>query len=281
MLLLTAILAALAIAGSSQASSADQSPAESDILVTASRRRAVERYVDRVTTEEPRRQIARWNVPLCVKYEDVSAPVAAFVQARIARAARTVGLGVARKGCSENVLIKLSDQADQLARAWVRLTPRRVGSASDEGLPSRRLVDAIEAPRVVRWMTLTETINRDGVRFDDTTAKPANRLVSASLIRSSTREVVRSKIVLIDSIRLKEVTLRQLADHIAFVVLASPDIAADFAGQNSIMALFSGSERPAEMTPQDVRFLEALYRTPPDRPPAAQTGLLVEHMMRD
>ena len=130
-------------------------------------------------------------------------------------------------------------------------------------------------------MTLTETINYDGLNFDYGGEKPTNKLASASLIRSSTREVVRSKIVLIDAVRLKGVTLKQLGDHIAFVILASPNIVADFTEQNSIMSLFSGGSRLTGMTPQDLRFLKALYSIPPDRPPAVQTGLLMDHMTRD
>ncbi len=280
MLAVLLYLANVALAGEPKLSQRGQSVVEEDVVVTASRRRAVEQYIDRVSPAEQRRQMARWNVPLCIKYEGVNASVASFIQSRIVETAKRVSLDVGRKGCNENVLVKLSDQADELARAWVHLSPRRVGSASDESLPPKRLVDAIEAPRVVRWMTLTETINYDGLSFDHG-EKPTNKLASASLIRSSTREVIRSKIVLIDAVRLSGVTLKQLGDHIAFVVLASPDIAADFSEQNSVMSLFSGGSRPTGMTSQDFRFLKALYSIPPDRPPAVQTGLLLDYMVRD
>jgi hypothetical protein len=243
-----------------------------DTIVVTARSGAVTRsYVDRVARPEPGRQLARWNAPLCIKYDGFDEKFSSFIHARISERATKVGLGMAGPNCRGAVLVKLTDQADTLTRALVHMNPPRLGSVTNRILPSRRVIAALEAPQTIRWLTASATVNQDGMAISE----GENPVWSASLIRSPTREVVHSKIILIDAVRLAKVSMNQLADYIAFVTLASPDPAASFAGTDSIMALFTDAGAgPARMTRQDLAFLEALYTVPPDRPAGTQKAAI-------
>jgi hypothetical protein len=244
--------------------------AKDDIVVEGRNGAVLRSYVDRVARPELGHQLARWNAPLCVRYDGLGQQYADYIQARLVRAAREVGVRVAGPGCQTDVLVKLTDEADGLARAFVRMHPRKIGNLTDDSLLPKREAAAIEAPRTVRWLTASATVNRDGVPFQDGVSK----LYTDSLIRSSIREDIASKIILIDAARLANVSLNQLADYLAFVTLASPDIAADYAGTDSIMAVFAGGDGPRSMTGQDRAFLDALYKTPADRPATNQKSAI-------
>lgn len=262
--------------GSLAQTSAPSTPPDDAIVVQARGGDMTRAYLDRVARPEPGRQLARWNVPLCIAYDGLDASVARFIQARIAETAGKVGLAMARGRCPTAVIVKLSDRADALTRELMRTNPPRLGSGTNRMPISKRTIDALEAPRTVRWLTASATVTADGVDIEAS----ANRVWSASLIRSPTREDLHSKIILVDALRLADVTLNQLADYLAFVTLASPDIAAEFAGTDSIMALFAGAgfagsnTAPARMTRQDTAFVEALYAIPADRPAAVQQGAI-------
>jgi hypothetical protein len=263
------ILIVAAVASGALAQATPLPPAASDdtIIVTARSGAVTRSYVDRVARPEPGRQLARWNTPLCIKYDGLDEKYSNFIHARIVERAAKVGLRMAGPNCRGAILVKLTDEADTLARALVHMNPPRLGSVTSRMLPSRRVIAALEAPQTIRWLTASATVNQDGMAISE----GENPVWSASLIRSPTREVVHSKIILIDAVRLANVSMNQLADYIAFVTLASPDPAASFAGTDSIMALFTDTGAgPTRMTRQDVAFLEALYTVPPDRPAATQ-----------
>jgi hypothetical protein len=267
---------------SAQALLIPQAARGDEIVVEARRRVVVKSYIRRMVKSEPRRQIARWNMPLCIKYEGMNAQFSLFIQERVKQVARKIGASIANSRCSFNVLVNLTDHADLMAKALAHMRPTRIGSLSNLGLPPHRDIAAIEAPRVIRWMTVTETVSSDGVPIGSAHEdKPFNKAWIDSFIRSTTREDVRSKIVLIDTARLRDVTLDQLADYITFVILAAPDITADFSKTDSIMALFSSKEeRSARITEQDWAFLGALYSVPLDRPVDVQADLLLAWMMK-
>lgn len=265
------VLIAGALASSSPAQTPqDPSTTPDDTIVVTGRSGAVTRsYVDRVARPEPGRQLARWAAPLCIRYDGLDEKFSTFIQARIAEIAKKVRLKMAGPKCPTAVLIKLTDQADILARALVHMNPPQLGSVTSGRLPSKRSIKALEAPQTVRWLTASATVSQDGVPVNG----GDNAVWTDSLIRSPTREDVHSKIILIDAVRLANVSLNQLADYIAFVTLASPDVAADFTGTDSIMALFAGAGAgagPGRMTQQDLSFLDALYAVPPDRPADVQ-----------
>lgn len=259
----------LVLASGALAQDLGTAPADHDdtVVVTGRRGSVLRSYLDQVARPETGRQLARWNAPLCVKYDGLDKKFAAFIQARIATIASDVGLKLAGPNCPTAILVKLTDQADALARAMVNRTRPPVGSLTSGNLLPKRVIKAIEAPQTVRWLTASATVNSEGIPIND----GVNQIWSASLIASPTREDIHSKIIIIDALRLANVSLNQLADYIAFVTLASPDVSADFSGTDSIMALFADTgSKSAKLTQQDRAFLEALYRAPANRPASVQ-----------
>lgn len=265
------ILLTLSSGALAQAARHPTMPPDDAIVVQAPSGAVTRRYLDRVALPEPGRQLARWNVPLCIAYDGLDATVARFIHARITEIAGKIHLKMAGRRCPTAVIVKLTDRADTLARALVHANPLRLGSVTSGRPVSTRVADALKAPRTIRWLTASATVDQDGATIDTGN----NRVWIDSLIRSPTREDLHSKIILIDAVRLTDVSLDQLADYIAFVILASPDIAANFADTDSIMALFAGkAPKPARLTRQDLAFLEALYALPADRPAAVQKGAI-------
>ena len=271
-------LIAIALA-STAAAQQPEAPHEDDAaIVVTGRSGAVTRaYVERVARPEPGVQLARWNAPLCVRFAGLGDQYAAVIKARIVEIATGIGLKMAGPKCPTAVLIKLTDEADALTTDLLHSYPRHIGSVTSRALPSPRLMKALATPRTVRWLTASVTVAADGTAINP----EGTRLWMDSLIRSSTREALDSKIILIDANRLDHVSLRQFADYITFVTLASPDLAADFTGTDSIMALFADAGiAPAEMTAQDLAFLEALYAVPPDRSASVQQGAIRARIKR-
>lgn len=271
-------LVAVALASGAAAQQAAPPHEDDDAIVVTARSGAVTRaYVDRVARPEPGMQLARWNAPLCIRFDGLDAKYAAFIKTRIDEVAARIRLKVAGPNCPTAALIKLTDQADALTTDLLHSYPRHIGSVTSRAIPSPRLIKALETPRTVRWLTASVTVAADGTAINP----DGMRLWMDSLIRSSTREDLDSKIILIDANRLNHVTLRQFADYITFVTLASPDPAADFSGTDSIMALFADTgAAPGGMTQQDLAFLEALYAVPPDRSASVQKGAIRRRITR-
>lgn len=282
-LCLTIATSALAQSPAAPTSSA---PASGDIVVEARRRDAVKAYVQRLTRPGSTRQVARWGRNLCIKYKGMDERFAGVIHARITDLARHTDLRVERENCPATTLIQLDDDADGVARALVHYGRPTFGSVTDQTPRARDEIAAIEQPRTIRWLTTSETINQDGAIPDYTGAGAggspvSNRLWRSSLIRDATREEVRSKIILIDAARLKGVTLRQFADYLAFITMTMPDIAADYSGTDSIMALFADTPDPsARLSNQDTTFVQALYAIPPHRSADAQRAALLTRMLR-
>ena len=248
------------------------------IVVTGRNGTVTRRYLDQVARPEAGRQLARWNEPLCIRYDGVDRKFADFIQARVATIASKISVKLAKPGCSAGALVLLTDHADAVTKVMLNRTPPLVGSQSSANLLTRRAKNAIAAPQTVRWLTGSATVSSDGRPINGR----ENMIWSASLIASPTREDIRSKIIVIDALRLADVKLSQLADYVAFVALASPDVTADFSGTDSIMALFAGTgTQSARMTRQDLAFLEALYRAPSDRSTSAQRRAIHARLARD
>lgn len=270
----------LALSSSTALAQESQSPARTDdpaIVVTGQSKAETRAYVDRVARPEPSRKLARWNGFLCVQYDGMEQRYARFIQARITSVAERLGVKTIDARCSANVIVILSDRADALVQNMVLRRPPPIGNITSDNPVPARVRRALEVPHTVRWFTATETVDRDG--------RPSNLGLSQrwkpSRLIDPTREDSISKIVLIDKTRLPDVTFDQLADYIAFVTLASPDVTADFSATNSIMRLFAGTgDKSARMTRQDLAFLDALYSVSEDQSAIVQKIGINAHLGR-
>ena len=257
---------------------APQADANESITVNGQSAPVIRNYVKNIAKPVQGRQISRWNEPICIGFDGIGDKYASFIRGRILDLAKSIKLPVRNPGCHVNLYITLTDHADALAKAMVEARPKMVGNINHDGLLQPSIVTALEAPRTVRWMTASETVSGAGSRFGTT-----NMVYSDSLVRPGTREDVVSKTIIIDETKLKDVTLLQLADYIAYVAVTTPDLSTDFSGLDSIMTLFASNgdaSRPASLTAADHHFLQALYKTAVDRTPYMEQSAIAEQILK-
>jgi hypothetical protein len=255
--LLLSVLAAPGMAADRQPDAAD-TPAE--IVVTGRTAHAVAEFADKLANADPDRQVARWNDPVCLRVSGIAPHYAEMIVARFRVVATSLKIPMVAGRCTANLSIRLTDDADALTRGLVGRGSAYVGNPDDAVLLDARFKAALLAPRPVRWFGATNTINADGTRmsYDDS---GRHRIYTASLIAKNAKESLTSTTVIIDTGRIDGVTMRQLADYLTLVSLSRPDIAADYASTDSILALFAvpRDRAPPAMTVQDLAFLKALY----------------------
>jgi len=162
----------------------------------------------------------------------------------------------------------------------IEARPKEVGNINHDGLLQPSMVAAVEASRTIRWLTASETVSGSGgMPFGGTL-----RTYDSSVISTHVRENLVAKTIIIDELRLKDLTLSQLADYIAFVSLGTPDLKTDYSGVDSIMALFSNNAetlRPQGLTDADRHFLRALYKTTTDQAAYMQQSAITEKILQD
>ena len=202
---------------------APQADANKSITVNGQSAPVIRNYVKNIARPVQGRQISRWNEPICIGFDGIGDKYASFIKGRILNLAQSIKLPVRDPGCQVNLYITLTDHADALAKAMIEARPKMVGNVNHDGLLQPSIVTALEAPRTVRWMTASETVKSEGSPFGT-----ANMTYSDSLIRPGTREDVVSKTIIIDETKLKDVTLLQLADYIAYVAVTTPDLSTNF-----------------------------------------------------
>jgi len=255
-------------------------PENPAIVIKGQSAPVVRSYVKKIATPVQGRQIPRWNEPICIGINGISEEYANFIRERISNLANSIGLSVRRPGCQVNLSIAMTDHADLLAKAMIEARPKEVGNINHDGLLQPSMVAAVEATRTIRWLTASETVSGSGGTPFGTTL----RTYDSSVISTHVREDLVAKTIIIDELRLKDLTLAQLADYIAFVSLGTPDLTTDYSGIDTIMALFSKDAetmRPQGLTDADRHFLRALYKTTTDQAAHMQQSAIAENILRE
>jgi hypothetical protein len=247
------------------------------IIVTARSVRSLNAYVRKASGDAANRQIDRWHRSLCVKFNNFAAGPEAAIAEGVQRHGAAIGLKIRLGGCrSYGVIIVASETADALTSQLLAKTKNILGDPSTTPALAKQLQKTLREPRPIRWFTATETVSKDGAPMTNANSEGTmtNKAFSSSMISSTTRSETRSKLIVVDEDRVSGFTIRQLTDYIAFVVLGSPSLAADYAGSDTIMALFQKPREnaPVGLSQLDVLFLSALYNTPADRSADAQRG---------
>jgi len=288
---------ALTVAASAAAQAPDPN-APSEIVVHAQRSpEQVSSFVHSVSAVMPVGQMARWNEDVCPGVVGADQTQAQHIIDQIAIRAMAVGLHVGGSGCSANLTIIVTGDADNFTQAFYRnhrgslLHPNGVDGAT---LGDAALHEFINTSRPVRWWHIAAKTTDDGHVLTDRRAVSINGTSAAAIggttdasaqdpsshgvgegmsnmqgVRSNgsrlgraTRHDFNSVIVIVDTSRLNGAPIVAVADYIAFVSLAqiNPDVGnLPFP---SILNLFStqdASQRPAHMTDWDVDYLDGLY----------------------
>jgi hypothetical protein len=282
------IVTAAAVALATVASAQTAPPAKDDIVIRADRDKQVESFVRSLAPSKDGRQLARWNGQICVRVVGLWPERAAKIADRIALLARQIDVSYETPPkCTANTIIAFTGQADLFTAKIVDSVPALITDVDSNGLPPRKVVARYLAPRAVRWFSINATTNSDGQRAGRAGRNGAGLAVdaspssiAASRLTARTRENTIATLIVVDESKLGGIKWSQLADYLAMVTFAQPAIDADFAGSDSIMAIFAardgGTAGPAGLTAADTAFLAALYKSAANLSPAQQRGVITD-----
>ena len=239
-------------------------PAQPEIVVEGRLEEVLRNFVAALAEPGRSGQLARWNQEICPVVAGIAPAEAEFMVARIGEVARPLGLRLNSPGCRSRALVLISPDADGLAHSLVRNYPITLGS---EG--RTRLRRFAESRRPVRWISVSDLCPFGCVQLN-------SRLVLA------THPAFQIMVVIVDGNRIGGVSLGELSDYVALVLLSSPPPGARPPSQ-SILSMFDGP-RPGgarfALTEDDRLFLAGLYESPENARAGEQRAAIVSRMRR-
>lgn len=255
-----------------------------DIEVTGrSLESLVRDFVDDVAAPVRRRNLARWNAPICVGMSSahLGAETAQYIVDRVSTVAEDIGLRTGAPGCTPNVIVAASSDPNQTAASMIqrsRSTFRPGGSGIERGGAALRLFR--DSDRPVRWWTLSmPTDSASGARttrlpgdcqepcvvdpyggdLNSAMYGPMVSLMSASRISTQIVDDMFRVIVIVDANKVDGLSARQLADYISMVSLAQINPDADTSRYASILNVFEEPDYAASLTDWDLAYLRGVY----------------------
>jgi hypothetical protein len=210
--------------------------------------------------------IMRWRSPrICLLVAADDPALEGFVRQRLVEIATDVPVPIDRhENCKPNLFVLITARAQQFVASWkqrdpgmFRWKPRKGMARSSEELPVRTWHNArVEQSNGVPMLVS----NLEG--WTGSNAPRAKSL--GSRIASNVAESLSAVVVLVDTKSLKNVTAGQLADYVAMVGFANPDVEADLGAIETVLKVFD--EGPPEahsagLTAWDRAFLRGLYRS--------------------
>lgn len=256
-----------------------------EIVVTGRRlEEAVRSFVGAVTVEAGRSgQLARWDRRVCPGVIGLRGAQAQAIADRIAIRALEVGLDVGEPGCTANILVLVTSDADALARTIVDQNRTLLGYYGDGNTRGREaLREFAQTPRAVRWWHVSQTASVDGASLEAggtrnagevaTVTLPANAL---SRINRTTSQQLARAIIIVDGGRVSGASVGTLGDYVAMAALAQLDPDADTSQYPTVLNAFTGaSASNASLTEWDVAYLQGLYGSRADRSAASQANAI-------
>lgn len=290
MLDLFAATAALFLMGQAGAGSAAQSE---EVVVTGRRiEEAVQAFVSGLSApSNGEDQLTRWSQRVCPGVVGLRAAQAQAMADRIAIRALEVGLDVDGPGCTANILILVTADADGAARMLANENRVLMGYyGGDANTRGREALAAfVETPRPVRWWHVSQTLTSDGMAIGSSGNAGEPTTVNlpsgaSSRINRGTQQSLARAVIIVDAQRVGAVPVGLLGDYLAMVALAQLDPDAETAEFPTILNLFSdraaGRTAASGLTDWDLSYLGGLYSGPSDRGGASQQRD-IERRMRD
>ncbi|HEV2746698.1 MAG TPA: hypothetical protein VGW34_05295 [Allosphingosinicella sp.] len=249
--------------------------AGSDIVVTGTRepRRTLAEFVA-AASDDHNGQLARFYTAICPASLGLPEGLGAAIADRVRDIAGAAGIEVAKPGCRPNLLVVVAERGRDFAAAFRDKRP-----ALFRQLGSRELSQLLDTDEPVRAWQLVRLREADGRRAEPFVEGPGYVLDahlmpshSSSRLQKSMQPGLAMSFIVFDIGAIEGLTLTQLADHAAMRTLARTRSTA--AGARSILGLFEdrrAGRRPARaLTPRDLAYLKALYRTHGTRTAAQQ-----------
>lgn len=238
--------------------------------------RLINDFVSEVAEPNRHRGLARWRDQICVGVANLKPDVARYLADRISTVAEDIGLTPGQPGCSPNILIVATADAEALSRTLVERNRRafRLGGAGmDRG--GDALEDFVQADRPVRWWQMSMPVNSEtgeravrlpGECLNSCTGQgsaldyaPQTEVFAASRIRSQIVDDLVRAVVIVDVDEVSQLSILQLADYIAMVSLAQIDPDADTRQYASILNVMDDPGVADSLMDWDRAYLEGLY----------------------
>lgn len=281
-----------------------------DVEVTAEARVDMAReFVGRVAAPARRRGLGRWK-SVCPAVANFEPAAARDIANRIAGVAHELGIDVGKPGCTANIVIAFTDEAQAVAQRLAEAEPRvyhvGVGALNRGGAALR---DYQTSDRPVRWWLMSVPIDsetgqrairipgdRTSVGVDKRTASmigcsmpddcvigaaPIIMVQSASRLSSQIVDQIYKAIVIVDIEQVSGLNTAQLGDYLTLVTLAQIDPEAGTEPFDTVLNLFDAPNHVAGLTAWDEAYLRALYDSPSRRrSPGAQAAAVAGIMNR-
>ncbi|MGH6978983.1 MAG: hypothetical protein ACRED4_06805 [Brevundimonas sp.] len=233
----------------------------------------IRNFVNEVAAPNSGRGIARWSESVCVGVANLKGEPAQYIVDRVSTVAEDIGLKPGAPGCSPNVLIIASADAQAEARHLVEQRSRAFrmgGSGMDRGGAALRAFQASEKP--VRWWQVSMPVDSEtgaratripgeceGVCNSVFDYAPVMNVFAASRLSTQIIDNIFRTIVIIDVDQIADVSIQQLADYAAMVTFAQIDPEADTSGYASILNVFDQPQAAMSLTDWDKAYLDGLY----------------------
>lgn len=229
-------------------------------------------------------QLPRWDSAFCPGVLGLEEPFQGIVLKHLDRAARAVIPELPATCKTKNAFIIFSENGSAMFDAIDKGVPT-LGDGYDSSHvskqdfepPDRRIVAQLRQDRPVRWYRSTSLQYSNGA-WGDASAQAAKFDNKGTLLRTT------FSIVIVDQNLAAGASWGQLADYVAFVVLATPALGENF-NQNSIMSLYDEgrfqSKAPSLMTPLDDAVLRALYAADPAQDAHAEQTQIAASVSND
>jgi hypothetical protein len=242
-------------------------------------------FVLEVTAVPPGRGIARWQRSVCVGVHNLENTAAQYLVDRISLLAMEVGLEPGEPGCTPQVMIIFTTDADEVATRMVeqdRRLFRPVAGLAGMNLDLEALDAFMRSDKPVRWWHVSLPVDaRTGVAAIQTSSAdgpPTIAIAGPSRIYSGIRDDLQRVIIIADASKLSGMSWQQLGDYLAVISLAQVDPKANPAAFDSILNLFSTPQYYSGLTDWDRSYVRALYEFDQERNPRLQRGGLVSQM---
>ena len=220
-----------------------------EVLVTGTALPLLVTHVEAIVTVNRDNQLARWNSSLCLRIEGLPSDQHAIIRERLSHASEKVRISLLDVGCAENVLLFFASDAAQISRSLA--THFEVPLRQDS---TARVQQFITDTAPARWIT---TYDRCGFGC---------RLAN-SRITASSAPAINFMLLVVDVQQIQGRPMREIAEYLAFAVLANPAPHAKPA-VDSVLSLFDTTVDASSTTGlsvYDYAYLEALYTQPMDR----------------
>jgi hypothetical protein len=236
----------------------------------------VDHFVTSVVIQPENESLMRWNAPICPLVAGLPRNIGEFMLARISQAARAARAPLAGRRCRANLLVIATAHPDRVLKEW-RWLARTGRIDTREGIePVWSFIKSREP--VVVWYNTVAGCGGASPHFGAKSAAELNSAIgsaqpNASLGRSYCQNSIDthltygdvrsifSAIVVVDTNRLKHVTVGQLADYVSLVGLVNVRTHTDGGGAQTILRLFRDPKPPHGLTPWDRALLYSLYNT--------------------